>query len=75
MFCATVLNAISALILLTYNALMHFRDQEDANCAPGAAAPLARRTTALLVIDLPNAGPVFASEDTDAMTLERSFHR
>jgi hypothetical protein len=26
-----------------------------------------------LVIDLPNAGPVFASEDTESLTLERSF--
>lgn len=60
------------LILLTYNALMHFREQER------QIALLGRLRSWLdpdgkLVIDLPNAGPVFASEDTDSLTLERVF--
>jgi len=60
------------LILLTYNALMHFREQDEQIALLGRL----RRWLAedgLLVIDLPNAGPVFASEDTDALTLERIF--
>ncbi len=60
------------LILLTYNALMHFREQER------QIALLGRLRSWLaadgkLVIDLPNAGPVFASEDSDSLTLERVF--
>jgi len=60
------------LILLTYNALMHFREQEQ------QIALLRRLRNWLaadgrLVIDLPHAGPVFASEDTDSLTLERVF--
>ncbi|MCY4064283.1 MAG: class I SAM-dependent methyltransferase [Chloroflexi bacterium] len=60
------------LILLTYNALMHFIEQER------QIALLGRLRSWLaadgkLVIDLPNAGPVFASEDTDSLVLERIF--
>ena len=60
------------MILLTYNALMHFREQER------QIALLSRLRSWLaadgrLVIDLPNAGPVFASEDTESLTLERTF--
>ncbi|MYD10919.1 MAG: class I SAM-dependent methyltransferase [Chloroflexi bacterium] len=60
------------LILLTYNALMHFHEQET------QLALLNRLRTGLadggrLVIDLPNAAPAFAAEDTDALTFERSF--
>ncbi len=60
------------LILLSYNALMHFLEQDK------QIALLRRLRSWLtdsgrLVIDLPNAGPVFASPDNDAMTLERSF--
>lgn len=60
------------LILLSYNALMHFREQD-------MQIALLRRLRdwlavgGRLVIDLPNAGPVFASPDTEAMTLERTF--
>ncbi len=60
------------LILLTYNALMHFREQEQ-------QIALLRRLrgwlaeAGKLVIDLPNAGPVFASEDSGALILERTF--
>ena len=60
------------LILLTYNALMHFREQEEQiTLLEKLRSWLA--PAGLLVIDLPNAGPVFASEDSDALTLERTF--
>ncbi|MCB9453543.1 MAG: class I SAM-dependent methyltransferase [Anaerolineaceae bacterium] len=60
------------LTLLTYNALMHFHEQE----AQLALLKRMRQWTAddgLLVIDLPNAGETFASQDNDAITLERTF--
>ena len=61
-----------SLVLLTYNALMHFREQER------QISLLQRLRSWLadggaLLIDLPNAGPVFVSEDTDTLTLERTF--
>ena len=61
-----------SLVLLTYNALMHFREQDR------QISLLQRLRSWLadggaLLIDLPNAGPVFASEDTDTLTLERTF--
>ncbi len=61
-----------ALILLTYNGLMHFHEQDRQIALLGKL----RRWLAgdgLLVIDLPNAGPAFASQDTEAPTLERTF--
>lgn len=60
------------LILLSYNALMHFHEQES-------QIALLRRLRGWLadegrlVIDLPNAGDAFAAQDTDALTLERTF--
>ena len=60
------------MILLTYNVLMHFHEQDRQIALLGKL----RRWLAddgLLVIDLPNAGPAFASQDTDALTLERTF--
>ena len=60
------------LILLTYNALMHFREQaQQIMLLQRLRGWLAEEGA--LVIDLPNAGPVFASEDTDSLTLERTF--
>jgi SAM-dependent methyltransferase len=61
-----------ALILLPYNALMHFRTTED------QIRLLQRLAAALeddgrIVIDLPNAGETFATIDDNAVTLERSF--
>lgn len=61
-----------SLILLSYNALMHFHRQTE------QIALLQRLRQCLLeagrlLIDLPNPGPVFASPDTDALTLERTF--
>ena len=61
-----------ALILLSYNALMHFHEQESQI----ALLRRLRRWLAdegRLVIDLPNAGDVFASQDTDSLILERTF--
>ena len=61
-----------SLILLTYNALMHFHEQAvQIALLRGLRACLAEG--GLLVIDLPNAGPAFAAEDSDALTFERSF--
>lgn len=61
-----------ALILLSYNALMHFQEQESQIALlrqlRGWLAGEGR-----LVIDLPNAGDVFASQDTDSLILERTF--
>ncbi len=60
------------LVLLSYNALMHFHTQE-------VQLALLRRLRGwvapdgLVVFDLPNAGEVFASQDTEAVTLERTF--
>ena len=61
-----------SLILLTYNALMHFKEQEQ---QIALLNNLRHWLTddGLLVIDLPNAAPAFASDDTDALTLERTF--
>ena len=60
------------LILLSYNAMMHFHDQAT------QIKLLQRlrgwlRVDGLLVIDLPNAAPAFAAPDTDTLTLERTF--
>jgi SAM-dependent methyltransferase len=60
------------LVLLSYNALMHFHEQDDQitllERLRGWLAP-----DGLLVIDLPNAGEAFATPDSDAVTLERTF--
>lgn len=61
-----------SLILLSYHVLMQFHEQEEQI----TLLENLRRCLApqgMLVIDLPNAGPAFASEDTDALTFERSF--
>jgi SAM-dependent methyltransferase len=60
------------MVLLSYNALMHFHSQDE-------QLALLRRLRewvapdGVLVVDLPNAGEAFASPDTDAVTLERTF--
>lgn len=60
------------LVLLSYNMLMHFHEQDQ-------QIALLRRMRSLiaedglLVIDLPNAGETFATADSDAITLERTF--
>lgn len=60
------------LALLSYNSLMHFHDQPQQL----ALLQLMRRWAApggALVIDLPNAGETFATQDSSALTLERTF--
>ncbi len=60
------------LVLLSYNSLMHFHDQPQQL----ALLQRLRRWTApggALVIDLPNAGETFATQDSSALTLERTF--
>jgi SAM-dependent methyltransferase len=60
------------LTLVPYNGLMHFHDQ----ATQIAVLKKLRQWTledGLLVLDLPNAGDVFASQDTEAVTLERTF--
>lgn len=60
------------LILLTYNALMHFQEQEtQIQLLEQLHGWLA--DGGLLVIDLPNAGDVFASQDSDSLLMERTF--
>ncbi|MCU0498461.1 MAG: class I SAM-dependent methyltransferase [Anaerolineae bacterium] len=60
------------LTLVPYNGLMHFHDQ----AAQLKVLQQLRQWTQAdgrLVLDLPNAGDVFASQDTEAITLERTF--
>ncbi len=60
------------LVLLTYNVLMHFHTEEK-------QIQLLQRMHALLdedglmVLDLPNAGETFATQETDALLLDRRF--
>ena len=59
-------------VLLSYNCLMHFHEQET------QLALLQRlhswlQPKGILLVDLPNAGEIFASPDSNALTLERSF--
>jgi SAM-dependent methyltransferase len=60
------------LVLVPYNGLMHFHKQETQL----ALLTRLRRWTlpdGLLVLDLPNAGETYATQDTEALTLERTF--
>ena len=61
-----------ALTLLTYNALMHFPQQQQQldllQVMHRATAP-----DGLLVIDLPEAGGIFATPDGDSLIMERTF--
>lgn len=60
------------LVLLTYNMLMHFHQQtQQLNLLRRLHEATAN--DGLLVIDLPNAGEMFATPDSDALTLERTF--
>lgn len=60
------------MVLLTYNLLMHFHEQDE-------QLTLLKRMreviapNGVLVIDLPNAGEMFATPDSDEITLERTF--
>jgi 2-polyprenyl-3-methyl-5-hydroxy-6-metoxy-1,4-benzoquinol methylase len=60
------------LVLVPYNGLMHFPEQAQ------QIALLQRLRSwtmedGLLVLDLPNAGEVFATQETDSLMLERTF--
>lgn len=60
------------LMLVPYNGMMHFHDQ------PTQLAVLKRlrnwtHDEGLLVLDLPNAGDAFGSQDTESLTFERTF--
>lgn len=60
------------LVLVPYNGLMHFHDQETQI----AVLHKLRAWTApdgLLVLDLPNAGDIFGTQETDAVMMERTF--
>lgn len=60
------------LMLVPYNGLMHFHTQS----AQLTLLRRLRKWTAddgLMVLDLPNAGEVFATQDTDAIMMERTF--
>jgi SAM-dependent methyltransferase len=60
------------LTLVPYNGLMHFHHQDTQL----AMLKRLRGWTAddgLLVLDLPNAGAVFATQDTEAILVERTF--
>jgi SAM-dependent methyltransferase len=60
------------LILLSYNALMHFTTQEAQLAILRHLAGLLLED-GLMVIDLPNAGEAYASEDELGIVLERTF--
>lgn len=60
------------LILMTYNALMHFHEQ-DTQIALLKRLRQYLAPDGVLVFDLPNAGEAFASQDSDYLTLERTF--
>lgn len=61
-----------ALVIIPYNTFMHFLTQDD-------QLALLRRIKGwltdegALALDLPNAGEAFASQDTEAVVLERTF--
>lgn len=60
------------MILLAYNCLMHFKSLEDQR---QLLSHLAKYLTddGVLIIDLPNAGETYTTNDDGAITLERSF--
>lgn len=61
-----------SMVLFTYNLLMHFHQQADQlNLLRRARGWIA--DDGVLVIDLPNAGEIFATPDSDAINLERTF--
>ncbi len=60
------------LILVPYNTFMHFNTQEHQIAALRRFHALLD-DDGLLVLDLPNAGEAFGTQDDDAVTLERLF--
>lgn len=60
------------LILVPYNGFMHFHTQADQLAALRRFRALLA-PDGLLVLDLPNAGEAYATQDDSAVVLERSF--
>ncbi|MCU0476986.1 MAG: class I SAM-dependent methyltransferase [Anaerolineae bacterium] len=60
------------LTIVPYNGMMHFHTQDD-QLAVLRNLRKWTKTGGLLVLDLPNAGDVYATEDTDAIIYERTF--
>ena len=60
------------LVLLSYNALMHFHEQETQIQLLDKLRSIIA-DDGLLVLDLPNAGEVFATRETDAIIFDREF--
>lgn len=60
------------LTLVPYNGLMHFLDQES-QIAVLENLRGWTRDDGMLVLDLPNAGDVYATEDSDGLIFERTF--
>jgi len=60
------------LIIVPYNTFMHFRTQDRQLAALRRFRSLLH-DDGLLVLDIPNAGEAFATEDDGAVTLERMF--
>ena len=60
------------LILLPYHLFMHFRDQETQLKVLEKLAEILAKD-GIVIFDLPNAGEVFATQDDDALRLDRTF--
>lgn len=60
------------LVLVPYNGLMHFHDQNQQLKLLGRFRELIT-DDGLLVLDLPNPADAFAAQDTDAMIFEKTF--
>ncbi len=61
------------LIIVPYNTFMHFSDQEDQLAVLRHCARLLDED-GLLVLDLPNAGEMYATQGDNALSLERTFN-
>ncbi len=60
------------LVLVPYNGLMHFHDQQQQLKVLGRLRELIT-DDGLLVLDLPNPADAFAAQDSDAMIFEKTF--
>ncbi len=60
------------LVIIPYNTLMHFHEREKHLGLLKRARQWVKQGGRLL-IDLPNAGEAYAAQDTEALTLERTF--
>ena len=61
-----------ALIIIPYNTFMHFLTVEDQKALLKRIRGWLRKD-GVLALDLPNAGEAFASQDSEAIVLERTF--